>query len=110
MEEESPLSETACGPVTQSPSMTDHERVLDLYARDRLPCVEIFREDPSGTAPESRCDNKGIPETDARLIFDSKCRRNFSSRGIHAPDGVAAHDKTADSLDIGRDIFRVTFT
>jgi hypothetical protein len=26
-----------------SPSMTVHERVLDMYARDRLPCVEIFR-------------------------------------------------------------------
>ncbi len=62
-----------CGLALQLPSMTFHERVLNLYARDNLPWVQIFRQDPSGAALQSRCDNQGIPETDARLIFDSKC-------------------------------------
>ena len=70
------------------PQLTLHDfsRFLNLYARDRLPWGQIFRQDPSGTAPESRCDPKGTPETEARLnIWVTNSSSNAASCACKAP-------------------------
>ena len=50
--------------------------------------------DPFGAALDGGGKNESIPESDVRLILDSKCISDFSRRGIDTPSSVGAHNKS----------------
>src|SRR5229473_5012666 len=66
------------------------KRVLNAKSGNLLPGVQIFREETRRAALGRGGDDKRIPETDLRFIFDTECHRKLSWGRFYAPDGVTA--------------------
>jgi hypothetical protein len=74
--------------------------IVDDYAHDCLPRVQIFRDEAHRPTFGGRSDYQRIPESDLRLVFNSKRCRNIDQSVLDAPTRALLITARAETFNL----------